>query len=107
LALLLDSPTALLLQNHPAPVAVKLSLPYCSLLSTTLRHFFPLCAPIVDGFENMSRRIVCKTKNTCGISGREKVPLWHSPVTPQLVASMRATSHTASLKVATNPEIVL
>jgi hypothetical protein len=94
----------LLLQNRPAPVAVKLEP---SLLSTTLRHFFPLCAPIVDGFGNMSRRIVCKRKNTCGISGREKVPLWHSPVTPQLVASMRATSHTASLKVATNPEIVL
>jgi hypothetical protein len=104
LALLLGSPTALPHDNHPAPVAVKL---ISFLLFTTVRHFFPLCAPIVDGFGNMSRRIVCKRKNTCGISGREKVPLWHSPVTPQLVASMRATSHTASLKVATNPEIVL
>jgi len=92
LALLLGSPTALPHDNHPAPVAVKL---ISFLLFTTVRHFFPLCAPIVDGFGNMSRTIVCKTKNTCGSLARGEVPLWYSPLTPPLVAATRATSHTA------------
>jgi hypothetical protein len=44
--------------------------------STTLRHFVPLCALIVDSFANMSSGIVLEMENICGNTERRAAFLW-------------------------------
>jgi hypothetical protein len=68
--------------------------------STTLRHFFPLCALIVDSFANMSSGIVLEMKNICGNTERRAAFLWWLQCKPQLLGDAAETSHSASLRVA-------
>jgi hypothetical protein len=55
---------------------------YSLSLFTTAYHFFPLCAPIVVRFENMSRGIRYGIEDFCG---KEDAPLWLTATKPQLV----------------------
>jgi hypothetical protein len=55
---------------------------YGLILFTTAYHFFPLCAPIVVRFENMSRGIRYGIKDICG---KEDAWLWLTATKPQLV----------------------
>src|SRR5277367_3105344 len=74
--------------------------PYSLTTSTTLRHFFPLCALIVDSFANMSSGIVLEMENICGNSERCEEFLWSLQRQPQLLGDAEETSHSASLRVA-------
>jgi hypothetical protein len=52
-----------------SPIASRTATaPHSLPSSATLRHFFPLCALIVDSFTNMSSGIVLKLENICGFS---------------------------------------
>jgi hypothetical protein len=68
--------------------------------SATLRHFFPLCALIVDSFANMSSGIVLEMENICGFSEAREEFLWSPQRKPQLLGDAAATTHSASLRVA-------
>jgi hypothetical protein len=68
--------------------------------STTLRHFFPLCALIVDSFANMSSGIVLKMENICGNTEQREGFLWWWQRKPQLLGDAEESSHSASLCVA-------
>jgi hypothetical protein len=68
--------------------------------STTLRHFFPLCALIVDSFANMSSGILLEMENICGFSEAREEFLWSLRRKPQLLGDTAATTHSASPHVA-------
>src|SRR5271156_6344388 len=68
--------------------------------STTLRHFFPLCALIVDSFANMSSGIVLDLENICGNTERREEFLWSAQRKPQLLGDARVHTHSASPRVA-------
>jgi hypothetical protein len=68
--------------------------------SATLRHFFPLCALIVDSFANMSSGIVLEMENICGFSEAREGFLWSPQCKPQLLGDAAATTHSASPLVA-------
>jgi hypothetical protein len=68
--------------------------------SATLRHFFPLCALIVDSFANMSSGIVLEMENICGFSEAREEFLWSPQRKPQLLGDAAATTHSASPLVA-------
>jgi hypothetical protein len=55
--------------------------------STTLRHFFPLCALIVDSFANMSSGIVLEMENICGFLEAREAFLWWLQRKPQLLGA--------------------
>jgi hypothetical protein len=59
------------------------------LLFSTTSHFFPLCAPIVVRFENMSRGIRYGIKDFCG---KQDTSLWFNATKPQLVVHARGRS---------------
>src|SRR5271168_312988 len=68
--------------------------------STTLRHFFPLCALIVDSFANMSSGIVLDLESICGNTETREEFLWSPQRKPQLLGDARETTHSASPRVA-------
>src|SRR5580658_2457093 len=68
--------------------------------STTLRHFFPLCALIVDSFANMSSGIVLEMEKICGNTERRAAFLWWLQRKPQLLGDAAETTHSASRRVA-------
>src|SRR6202451_4886008 len=74
--------------------------PHCTTLATTLRHFFPLCALIVDSFANMSSGIVLEMENTCGNTEAREEFLWAPQRKPQLLGDARKITHSASPRVA-------
>jgi hypothetical protein len=69
-------------------------------LSTTLRHFFPLCALIVDSFTNMSSGIVLEMEKFSGFLERREKFLWCVQCKPQLLAVTQVETHSASRSVA-------
>src|SRR5580704_1433612 len=77
-----------------------LLVPHCSTLATTLRHFFPLCALIVDSFANMSSGIVLEMENICGNTEVREDFLWSLVRKPQLLGDAGKTTHSASPHVA-------
>src|SRR5271168_4997597 len=70
--------------------------PHSLTTSTTLRHFFPLCALIVDSFANMSSGILLEMENTCGFSEVREGFLWSQQRKPQLLGDADETTHSAS-----------
>jgi hypothetical protein len=77
-----------------------LPVPRCRTLSATLRHFFPLCALIVDSFANMSSGIVLEMENSCRFSEAREEFLWSSQRKPQLLGAAEEITHSASPRVA-------
>ena len=77
-----------------------LLFPHCPTLATTLRHFFPLCALIVDSFANMSCGIVLEMENICGNTEAREDFLWSLQRKPQLLGDAAETTHSASPHVA-------
>src|SRR5271155_5538395 len=73
--------------------------PHSLTTSTTLRHFFPLCALIVDSFANMSSGIVLQMENICGNTERSARFLWCLQRKPQLLGDAAETTHSASHRV--------
>ena len=74
--------------------------PHSLTTSTTLRHFFPLCALIVDSFANMSSGILLEMENICGNTERRAAFLWCLQRKPQLLGDAEETIHSASPHVA-------
>src|SRR5271155_2475741 len=74
--------------------------PHCPTLSTTLRHFFPPCALIVDSFANMSSGIVLPMENICGFSEACEEFLWSLRRKPQLLGAAQESTHSPSPRVA-------
>ena len=74
--------------------------PHCTTLATTLRHFFPLCALIVDSFANMSSGIVLEMEKICGNAEAREDFLWSLERKPQLLGDAAETTHSASPHVA-------
>jgi hypothetical protein len=68
--------------------------------SATLRHFFPLCALIVDSFANMSSGIVLEMENICGFSEAREEFLWWLQRKPQLLGDAEESTRSASRCVA-------
>ena len=66
----------------------------------TLRHFFPLCALIVDSFANMSSGILLEMENICGFSEPREEFLWSLQRKPQLLGEVAINIHSASPHVA-------
>ena len=77
-----------------------LLVPHCSTLAATLRHFFPLCALIVDSFANMSSGIVLEMENICGNTEAREDFLWSLVHKPQLLGDAAKSTHSASPHVA-------
>jgi hypothetical protein len=77
-----------------------LVVPHCPTLATTLRHFFPLCALIVDSFANMSSGIVLEMENICENTEAREDFLWSLEHKPQLLGDAAETTHSASPHVA-------
>jgi|ERR1700733_7343798 hypothetical protein len=84
-----------------SPFASRTAIALHSLPSSaTLRHFFPLCALIVDSFANMSSGIVLILENICGNTERRARFLWWLQRKPQLLGDTAETTHSASHRVA-------
>ena len=66
----------------------------------TLRHFFPLCALIVDSFANMSSGILLEMENICGFWEAREAFLWWPQGKPQLLGAAQESTHSASRRVA-------
>jgi hypothetical protein len=91
-----------------SPIASRTATaPHSLPSSATLRHFFPLCALIVDSFANMSSGIVLKMENICGNTEAREDFLWSLQRKPQLLGDAAETTRSASPCVAEKIQNVL
>src|SRR5271170_4630959 len=89
-----------LVLGAPMLAARIATAPHSLTTSTTLRHFFPLCALIVDSFANMSSGILLEMENICGNTEQRAEFLWWLQRKPQLLGDTEETPHSASPHVA-------